>query len=79
MGVSSRGPGSYPEGYTKVQYREPMAAPVASDSAHQPSIPSPSSLKYECDYCGKGFTRPSSLKVCITLRRPDVSYPEYDC
>ncbi|KAI9572150.1 hypothetical protein HD554DRAFT_2015430, partial [Boletus coccyginus] len=22
-----------------------------------------SSLKYECDYCGKGFTRPSSLKI----------------
>ncbi|KAG2755272.1 hypothetical protein P692DRAFT_20869240 [Suillus brevipes Sb2] len=23
----------------------------------------PSSLKYECDYCGKGFNRPSSLKI----------------
>lgn len=27
----------------------------------------PSSLKYECDYCGKGFNRPSSLKVCTSL------------
>ncbi|KAG1862557.1 hypothetical protein DFJ58DRAFT_775693 [Suillus subalutaceus] len=23
----------------------------------------PSSLKYECDYCGKGFNRPSSLQI----------------
>lgn len=25
---------------------------------------SPSVSKYECSYCGKGFNRPSSLKVC---------------
>lgn len=25
--------------------------------------PSTSTMKYECEYCGKGFTRPSSLKV----------------
>ncbi|KAF8558033.1 hypothetical protein OG21DRAFT_1481816 [Imleria badia] len=48
-GISSRVSGSY-------------SAPVASE-ARQPSVPSPSSLKYECDYCGKGFTRPSSLKI----------------
>ncbi|KAH0827532.1 hypothetical protein J3R83DRAFT_4251 [Lanmaoa asiatica] len=60
-GISSRGP--YPEGYTKDHYREPMTAPVASEVARQPSVSSPSSLKYECDYCGKGFTRPSSLKI----------------
>ncbi|KAH7909039.1 hypothetical protein BJ138DRAFT_1156216 [Hygrophoropsis aurantiaca] len=32
-----------------------------------PTYPSPviasSALKYECDYCGKGFSRPSSLKI----------------
>lgn len=25
----------------------------------------PSSAKYECPYCGKGFTRPSSLKIHV--------------
>jgi len=49
-GISSRNPGS-------------MSALVAPELARQPSVPSPSSLKYECDYCGKGFTRPSSLKI----------------
>ncbi|KAG8213713.1 hypothetical protein J3R82DRAFT_10413 [Butyriboletus roseoflavus] len=60
-GTSSRG--SYPEGYTREQYRESTTAPVAVEVARQPSVTSPSSLKYECEYCGKGFTRPSSLKV----------------
>ncbi|KIJ18927.1 hypothetical protein PAXINDRAFT_166850 [Paxillus involutus ATCC 200175] len=40
-----------------------MAGPSSSELAHQPSVPSPPTLKYECDYCGKGFTRPSSLKI----------------
>ncbi len=26
-------------------------------------VPSASAFKYECKYCGKGFNRPSSLKV----------------
>lgn len=64
-GISSRGSGSY-KGCTKDQYGEPITAPVASE-ARQPSVSSPSSLKYECDYCGKGFTRPSSLKVSPSL------------
>jgi uncharacterized Zn-finger protein len=29
----------------------------------QPSTANPLALKYECEYCGKGFSRPSSLKV----------------
>ncbi|KAG6378155.1 hypothetical protein JVT61DRAFT_13845 [Boletus reticuloceps] len=61
-GISSRDSGSYSEGYARDQYREPMTVPVASE-VRQPSTSSPSSLKYECEYCGKGFTRPSSLKV----------------
>ncbi|KAG1734709.1 uncharacterized protein EDB91DRAFT_583787 [Suillus paluster] len=34
-------------------------------SSLEDSVPpaNTSSLKYECDYCGKGFTRPSSLKI----------------
>ena len=42
---------------------------------HQPYHPHPeasanaqsASSRYECTYCGKGFTRPSSLKVCTSL------------
>lgn len=34
-------------------------APTASSS-------SSSIAKYECDYCGKGFSRPSSLKVSLS-------------
>ncbi|KAF9222562.1 hypothetical protein BS17DRAFT_783041 [Gyrodon lividus] len=63
-GTSSRSayydiPGPHPD----IKYRESMAGPSASEVAHQPSAPSPSTSKYECDYCGKGFTRPSSLKI----------------
>ncbi|KAN0090911.1 hypothetical protein V8E55_004477 [Tylopilus felleus] len=61
-GLSSRGSGSYSEGYARDQDREGMTAPVASE-ARQPPASTVSSLKYECDYCGKGFTRPSSLKI----------------
>ncbi|KAG9316383.1 hypothetical protein JVU11DRAFT_2416 [Chiua virens] len=59
-GASSRGSGSYAEGSARDQYRESM---VAAEGVRQPSVPQPSSLKYECDYCGKGFTRPSSLRI----------------
>lgn len=57
-GISSRVSGST-EGRIRDQHREYVTA----SETRQPSVPSPSSLKYECDYCGKGFTRPSSLKV----------------
>ncbi|KAF8441472.1 hypothetical protein L210DRAFT_3537269 [Boletus edulis BED1] len=60
-GISSRDSGTYSEGYARDQYRE-LTVPVASE-VRQPSTSSPSSLKYECEYCGKGFTRPSSLKI----------------
>lgn len=46
--------------------RTPIA-PVDPDRTAFPlagsSTPVP---KYECSYCGKGFNRPSSLKVCAT-------------
>jgi hypothetical protein len=33
----------------------------------RPSAANPLALKYECEYCGKGFSRPSSLKVRNSL------------
>ena len=33
------------------------------------SVMGGSGSKYECTYCGKGFTRPSSLKVSIDAPR----------
>lgn len=36
-----------------------------------------SSSRYECTYCGKGFTRPSSLKVCS--RFPPLGQPYRAC
>lgn len=40
------------------------AAPLGSDMLTQEATGSmPSSSKYECSYCGKGFNRPSSLKI----------------
>lgn len=32
-------------------------------SAQEAPMPASSTAKYECSYCGKGFNRPSSLKV----------------
>lgn len=62
--------GSYP--YAGSQQMHPGMVAGPSGSHHQPypgteaaaSDRSPSS-RYECTYCGKGFTRPSSLKVRI--------------
>lgn len=50
--------------------REGASSSTAYTHAHRPSTaestsdaPDSSSAKYECEYCGKGFNRPSSLKV----------------
>ncbi|KAJ3762801.1 hypothetical protein EV360DRAFT_78949 [Lentinula raphanica] len=36
---------------------------VQTPSGDLPSSSAPSSAKYECSFCGKGFNRPSSLKI----------------
>ena len=41
--------------------REPSRPPSSEGSCGSVPIPA----KYECSYCGKGFNRPSSLKVCL--------------
>ena len=48
------------------QYTRPIAPSYSSFGPMTPSgmvAPEQPSAKYECQYCGKGFTRPSSLKV----------------
>lgn len=64
-GTASRVPAS---GY---QYARPMISSYSNSGTVVPSglvvpdQPSATTAKYECSYCGKGFTRPSSLKVCL--------------
>jgi hypothetical protein len=55
----------------------PAAASRADASAREPALSPPP--RYECNYCGKAFNRPSSLKVSIrgrfqVDRRIDRSY-----
>ncbi|KAL1743857.1 hypothetical protein HDZ31DRAFT_64665 [Schizophyllum fasciatum] len=38
-------------------------APMAFDQLPAPASQNASGAKYECTYCGKGFNRPSSLKI----------------
>jgi hypothetical protein len=64
VGSTSRAP---PMGY---QYARPIAPSYSGFGSLTPSgmvsgmvAPEQPSAKYECQYCGKGFTRPSSLKV----------------
>ncbi|KAL4074186.1 hypothetical protein J3A83DRAFT_4371463 [Scleroderma citrinum] len=66
VGTSTRHVGSaqYPEvGRVQHQRREPLVGSSTSGAQYNPPAPSTSTMKYECEYCGKGFTRPSSLKV----------------
>jgi hypothetical protein len=51
---------------TGYQYARPIAPSYSGSSTIIPSglvSAEQQSAKYECTYCGKGFTRPSSLKV----------------
>lgn len=59
VGPTSRVPPGY-------QYARPIAPSYSGFGSITPSgmvAPEQPSAKYECQYCGKGFTRPSSLKV----------------
>jgi hypothetical protein len=55
----------------RFQDGDDSATPIAISSSNQPVEnyvkDRASSNKYECEYCGKGFTRPSSLKVHTKL------------
>ncbi|OBZ68292.1 hypothetical protein A0H81_11709 [Grifola frondosa] len=69
---ASRNPiasGSYPYSASQPMMRQPVpgssggpAWAVADPAASE----RPSSSRYECSYCGKSFTRPSSLKVNLS-------------
>ncbi|KAH8990507.1 hypothetical protein EDB92DRAFT_1946461 [Lactarius akahatsu] len=50
------------------QFARPMATPNSSSSSVIPSglvTLEPSSARYACSYCGRGFTRPSSLRIHV--------------
>ncbi|KAG1716406.1 hypothetical protein ID866_758 [Astraeus odoratus] len=53
----------YPDSRMQLQRREMVAGPSTSDGHYNSPPTSVSTMKYECEYCGKGFTRPSSLKI----------------
>ncbi|KAJ8587166.1 hypothetical protein M405DRAFT_934910 [Rhizopogon salebrosus TDB-379] len=61
------GPTNYIPRYPDVRaqhYRRDSQETISSeDSPAYANASGPSPLKYECDYCGKGFNRPSSLKI----------------
>jgi len=50
---------------------EQMAGPSTMDHSLLETSASTSAVpRYECNYCGKGFNRPSSLKVCMACHQP---------
>lgn len=62
------------------------ALPSDRDAVRHEGQPTASTSKYECSYCGKGFNRPSSLKVypgaflhinTISFHFLDTSEPTY--
>jgi len=57
--------GSYPYSASQPRYAQmPIAgSSVAGGTAEAATAERTSSSRYECSYCGKGFTRPSSLKI----------------
>jgi hypothetical protein len=60
VGSTSRAP---PMGYHYVRSIAPSYSGFGSITPSGMVAPEQPSAKYECQYCGKGFTRPSSLKV----------------
>ena len=77
-----RGPiptGSYPYAGAHAMAHPGMAS--VPGPQHQPYHPDAgagdrgSSSRYECSYCGKGFTRPSSLKVRALFHLPVCRAP----
>lgn len=63
-GTSAHHVPPYPDTRTQFQRRETFSGTGTQD-VHYSSTPSTSPMKYECEYCKKGFTRPSSLKIHI--------------
>ncbi|CCM01473.1 uncharacterized protein FIBRA_03527 [Fibroporia radiculosa] len=67
-----------PSGNYPYPASQPHYASVAGPSSLRPgaemTVERSSSSRYECSYCGKGFTRPSSLKIHINTHTGDKPY-----
>ncbi|KAI6046028.1 hypothetical protein EDC04DRAFT_1864761 [Pisolithus marmoratus] len=53
----------YSDSRTQHQRRDLLAGSSTLETSSNSPTSSVSTMKYECVYCGKGFTRPSSLKI----------------
>lgn len=53
----------YPDARGQHYRRESQETASSLEDSNPHANTGSSSLKYECDYCGKGFNRPSSLKI----------------
>lgn len=69
--------GVYPYATPHSQYPgQPMPVPSSSRIRTDAVTPErPATARYECSYCQKGFTRPSSLKVRTS--EPPVFFNTY--
>lgn len=71
----------YPYAVSQPQYntQQPAAGPSSgAGRGAQDASAVTANGRYECSWCGKSFTRPSSLKVCALALRDSSFFAEID-